>query len=318
MVTTRHREVPRAHAGHDVTDAVRGGRDPQARRGRATTSLPSTPSGPRPAATRGTRPGTSRCRRRRNRPRRSSTRWPTIIEEQEIEWLLPMFEEVFYLAAHRDRLEGGCELFFPDFDTLAKVHDKVSFAALCRELGLPVAESVTATSTSELQDAIGRWDHWFARAAYGRGGLNVLTNSGPLAGEGSVDEAAPTPDDPWLVQEYLEGVDLCSWSVAKHGQVVLHSTYRAPAHDRRPGRHRVRVRRRAGDARRRAADRRRARVARAGQLRLPPHGRRRPPPGGVQPAPDRRLHPRDARAARRRAVRRPTRSPGRRPVGAQA
>ncbi len=148
-----------------------------------------------------------------------------ILADQRIEWLLPMFEEVFYLAAHRDRLEGSCELFFPDFATLAKVHDKVSFAAICRDLGLPVAESITATSPQELKDAIGRFDHWFARAAYGRGGLNILTNTGPLAGEGSVDDAVPSPDDPWLVQEYLQGVDLCSWSVVHHGEVVLHSTY---------------------------------------------------------------------------------------------
>jgi hypothetical protein len=148
-----------------------------------------------------------------------------IIAEQQIDWLLPMFEEVFYLAAHRDRLEGTCDLFFPPFDTLAQVHDKVSFAALCRELGLPVAESITATSPAELKEAIGRFDHWFARAAYGRGGLNILTNSGPLAGEGSVDDADPSPEDPWLVQEYLEGVDMCSWSVAHDGEVALHSTY---------------------------------------------------------------------------------------------
>jgi biotin carboxylase len=148
-----------------------------------------------------------------------------VVKEQDIEWILPMFEEVFYLAAHRDRLEGGAQLFFPDFDTLAKVHDKVSFAELCRELGLPVAESVTATSPEELQAAISRWDHWFARAAYGRGGLNILTNTGPLAGEGSLEDAAPTPEDPWLVQEYLEGVDMCSWSVVHDGEVALHSTY---------------------------------------------------------------------------------------------
>ncbi len=148
-----------------------------------------------------------------------------LVDELQIEWLLPMFEEVFYLAAHRDRLEGRCELFFPDFETLAKVHDKVSFAALCKQLDLPVAAPVTATSNAELRAAIAQFDRWFARAAYGRGGLNVLTNSGPLAGEGSIDEAEPTEEDPWLVQEYLDGVDMCSWSVVHHGEVVLHSTY---------------------------------------------------------------------------------------------
>lgn len=159
-----------------------------------------------------------------------------ILDEQSIEWVLPAFEEVFYLAAHRDRLEGDRELFFPPFETLARVHDKVTFSALCRDLGLPVAESITATTPAELADAIGRFDHWFARAAYGRGGLNILTNAGPLAGEGSIEDADPSPDDPWLVQEYLEGTDLCSWSVCHHGEVVLHSTYEHPlAIDNRGG-----------------------------------------------------------------------------------
>ena len=154
-----------------------------------------------------------------------------IIAEHQIEWVLPMFEEVFYLSYHRDRLESaatadqGVNLFFPAFDTLAKVHDKVTFAGLCRQLGLPVAESVAATTTEQLKDATTKWDHWFARAAYGRGGLNVLTNTGPLASEGRLDDADPSDTDPWLVQEYLDGVDLCSWSVVHDGEVVLHSTY---------------------------------------------------------------------------------------------
>lgn len=153
------------------------------------------------------------------------------IDRYEIQWLLPMFEEVFYLAAHRDRLSEGrddLELFFPDFDTLARVHDKVTFADLCRDLGLPVAESITATSDDELAAAVGHWDSWFARAAFGRGGLDVITNAGPLAGETRLDEIHPTPDDPWLVQEYLSGVDRCSWSVVHHGEVVLHSCYEHP------------------------------------------------------------------------------------------
>lgn len=161
------------------------------------------------------------------------------LDRYEITWLLPMFEEVFFLAAHRERLAAGrgdLELFFPSFDTLAKVHDKVTFAALCRDLGLPVAESITATSDDELAAAVGHWDSWFARAAFGRGGLDVATNAGPLAGETGVDEIHPTPDDPWLVQQYLTGVDRCSWSVVHHGEVVLHSCYEHPlAIDNRGG-----------------------------------------------------------------------------------
>lgn len=149
------------------------------------------------------------------------------ITEQGIEWVLPMFEEVFYLAFHRDRLEGlGAKLFFPPFETLATVHDKATFTDLCKRLDLPVAETITTTSVEEFKEAIDRFPKWFARGSYGRGGLNVLTNAGPLAGEGSVDDIEPTPEDPWLVQQYLEGEDFCSWSVVHDGRVALHSTYK--------------------------------------------------------------------------------------------
>ncbi|MGV9857374.1 ATP-grasp domain-containing protein [Gordonia sp. NPDC003425] len=154
-----------------------------------------------------------------------------IIDTDKVTWLLPMFEEVFYLAYHRDRLTAGhddLELFFPPFDVLRQVHDKVTFAELCRTLGLPVAESITATTQDELRAATEHWDHWFARAAFGRGGLDIITNTGPLAGESSVDDIHPSADDPWMVQEYLTGVDRCSWSVVHHGEVVLHSCYEHP------------------------------------------------------------------------------------------
>lgn len=150
------------------------------------------------------------------------------IEKYDIGMLLPMFEDVFYLAAHREALPKDVELFFPDFDTLARVHDKVTFAQLCRDLGLPVAESITTTNDHEFAAALGRWDQWFARAAFGRGGLDIVTNSGPLAGEGDPADIHPTEDDPWLVQEYLHGEDRCSWSIVRDGQVLLHSTYRHP------------------------------------------------------------------------------------------
>ncbi|HCS58996.1 MAG TPA: ATP-grasp domain-containing protein [Gordonia polyisoprenivorans] len=161
-----------------------------------------------------------------------------ILDSERINWLLPMFEDVFYLARHRDQLADGrdVELFFPDFDTLRMVHDKVGFTELCARLGLPVAETITATSPAELRAATGRWDHWFARAAFGRGGLDIATNTGPLAGETDLDDITPTPDDPWLVQEFLAGVDRCSWSVVHHGEVVLHSCYEHPlAIDNRGG-----------------------------------------------------------------------------------
>ncbi len=155
----------------------------------------------------------------------------TIVDKHRIDWVLPMFEEVFYLAANREKLEQNrpdVNFFFPQLDALLEVNDKSTFADLCKRLGLAVAETIVCTSNEEFVAATQNWEHWFARATFGRGGLDVATNYGPLAGETAVEDVQPSADDPWLVQQFLVGTDRCSWSVCHDGEVVLHSCYEHP------------------------------------------------------------------------------------------
>ncbi|WP_344780557.1 ATP-grasp domain-containing protein [Gordonia caeni] len=152
------------------------------------------------------------------------------IDDEQIDWVLPMFEEVFYLAANREKIQGDRDvtLFFPQLDALLEVNDKSTFADLCRRLDLPVAETIVCTTPEEFVAATQRWEHWFARATFGRGGLDIITNYGPLAGETAVEDIKPTEQDPWLVQQFLVGTDRCSWSVVHDGEVMLHSCYEHP------------------------------------------------------------------------------------------
>src|SRR5262245_32333622 len=54
-----------------------------------------------------------------------------IATETRIDVVLPMFEEVFYLAAQHAQLSKVTKLYAPPFRTLASVHDKGSFQELC-------------------------------------------------------------------------------------------------------------------------------------------------------------------------------------------
>ena len=65
-----------------------------------------------------------------------------IAAENEIEVVLPMFEEVFYLAAQHQRISAVTRLYAPPFATLAQVHDKGSFQELCEKLGIPTPQTV--------------------------------------------------------------------------------------------------------------------------------------------------------------------------------
>jgi hypothetical protein len=151
-----------------------------------------------------------------------------IAEVNQIEVVLPMFEEVFYLAAQYDRISRVTRLYAPQFRTLAQVHDKGTFQELCDRLEIRTPQTVLAHTREELNESIERFPEYFARAAFSRGGVGLLTNTGPLAGHLSIDDCHPTEANPWLVQEFVGGPMHCTYSALHAGKTASHMSYRAP------------------------------------------------------------------------------------------
>jgi predicted ATP-grasp superfamily ATP-dependent carboligase len=151
-----------------------------------------------------------------------------IAEINEIEVVIPMFEEVFYLAAQHERISKVTKLYAPPFRTLAQVHDKGTFQELCDRLQIRTPHTTLAHSPEELQKAIATYPRYFARAAFSRGGVGLLTNTGPLAGALALDACQPTEANPWLVQEFVDGSMHCTYSALHEGKVATHMSYRAP------------------------------------------------------------------------------------------
>jgi predicted ATP-grasp superfamily ATP-dependent carboligase len=151
-----------------------------------------------------------------------------LVADRGIDLVVPCFEEVFYLARHLGDRADGKRCFFPSLEVLTRLHDKRRFVELARELGLPIARTIVASTQEELREAVTHFDEYFARATFSRGGVQLLTNTGPLAGAVALEDCHPTAENPWLVQEFVHGEDLCSFSVARHGKVVAHCTYRHP------------------------------------------------------------------------------------------
>lgn len=151
-----------------------------------------------------------------------------LVARHDIDLIVPTFEEAFYLAARRGDLPEGVTIYTGEFDKLARLHDKASFKRLVSEAGVPVPETVVATDDASLAEAISRFPRYFARAAFSRGGVGLLTNTGPLAGAMDVSDCHPTPDQPWLVQPFVDGPMVCTYSTVVDGRVTAHCTYRAP------------------------------------------------------------------------------------------
>jgi predicted ATP-grasp superfamily ATP-dependent carboligase len=151
-----------------------------------------------------------------------------ILARHNIDLIIPSFEEALYLSARSRDLPQGVTLFTGKFEQLARLHDKASFQHLAQQAGVPIPETVIVTDTESLRAAIDRFPRYFARAAFSRGGVGLLTNTGPLAGEMKVSDVEPTADQPWLVQPFIDGPMVCTYSTVVDSRVTSHCTYRAP------------------------------------------------------------------------------------------
>jgi hypothetical protein len=145
-----------------------------------------------------------------------------IVRTRAIDLVVPSFEETYFLARYGHRVPAP--IFTSPFATVAELHDKSRFVALCDRIGLPTPATSVVRTRGELAAAAGRLDAFVARPAFSRGGLVYLTNHGPRAGS-RVEDCRPTTDNPWLVQEFVEGDDACSFSVVRDGEVLVHCPY---------------------------------------------------------------------------------------------
>ncbi len=151
-----------------------------------------------------------------------------IVRARDIELIVPGFEEVFLLARHVDSFAPRAKVFCSSFETLTRLHDKSAFVELARSLALPVPDTALATSRDALARATAAFPEYLARPAFSRGGVDLLTNVGPLAGNLSPDACEVTAARPWIVQRFVHGEDVCTFSVAHRGRVVAHSAYVHP------------------------------------------------------------------------------------------
>lgn len=151
-----------------------------------------------------------------------------IAQEHEIDVIVPAFEEVFYLSTQIERVSRFARVFASPFATLVRLHDKGAFEELVSRLGLPIPQTLIATGEEELREATERFEQFFARAAFSRGGVSLCTNAGPLAGALPVKDVHPTQESPWLVQPFVEGETVCTYSTAHEGRMTSHLMYRIP------------------------------------------------------------------------------------------
>ncbi len=148
-----------------------------------------------------------------------------IIIDRDIALVIPTCEETFYIARHRELLEGtgkGCEVFTPDMACLEELHSKYQFNQLLQRLKLPAPATERICDRAHLKRRLPEWGQYVLKGEYSRFASAVYINA-PL--HKVYQNIQPSPSTPWVLQEFLNGPQFCSYSVARQGELTAHSVY---------------------------------------------------------------------------------------------
>ncbi|MBV9790125.1 MAG: ATP-grasp domain-containing protein [Chloroflexi bacterium] len=151
-----------------------------------------------------------------------------LIVERRIDWLIPTCEEVFYVARGYERLSARTRVFTSPLAVLAELHHKFRFGQRASALGLRTPRTVLIASRDELMARLPEFPAYVLKPAYSRFATQVISNCGPHAGQIALSSCDPTPEQPWLLQDFIAGPSVCSYSALHDGHVTAHCAYAIP------------------------------------------------------------------------------------------
>ncbi|MBO9460648.1 ATP-grasp domain-containing protein [Labrenzia sp. R5_0] len=146
-----------------------------------------------------------------------------LIEREKPSLIVPTCEEVFYLAAIRERRGLGAELFAPGLDLLQTSHNKHDFIKLCERLGIAVPETRLLTSREDVTDLGKQAESLVFKPVWSRFAGQVLVSPASR----KLTQVVPSAAMPWVAQERLEGDEISAYVLARDGKVLAVSMYRS-------------------------------------------------------------------------------------------
>ncbi|MDQ6436273.1 hypothetical protein RB623_19620 [Mesorhizobium sp. LHD-90] len=136
--------------------------------------------------------------------------------------VVPTCEEVFFLAAARDLHGAAIPLFAPPFGLLKQVHNKFAFSRMAQGLGADPPPTALLSRPSDLDAWEACSGDFVFKPVWSRFAERVLIRPDWTA----LQRIVPSPDDPWVAQEYLPGEELCAWALAHAGRLLALQAYR--------------------------------------------------------------------------------------------
>ncbi|MFB0840853.1 hypothetical protein [Paenibacillus oleatilyticus] len=172
-----------------------------------------------------------------------------IVRRERIAWLIPTCEEIFYVSAGLERLSSLCRVVAPPLEQLRRLHSKWEFIRRAQELGLSVPHTERVSTPQEWARFTGRIasspeevyrDGYVVKPEFSRFASKVrIVKPGGREAGGAAEErtriTGETPTEvrleaesyPWVVQQFIPGRTLCTYSIAHEGRLAAHAAYAA-------------------------------------------------------------------------------------------
>ena len=147
-----------------------------------------------------------------------------LVVREKIDVLIPTYEETFYIARYRHRLEGLCTIFCDDFDKLQRLHHKWDFVQMVAESSIKAPPTFLLRSPEDVALLKDDASYYVFKPAYSRFATQILIR--PEAQQ--LRFLRPQHHAPWIAQWFVEGAEYCSYSIAYRGRVTAHVTYEHP------------------------------------------------------------------------------------------
>ncbi|GAA3406389.1 ATP-grasp domain-containing protein [Paenibacillus hodogayensis] len=179
-----------------------------------------------------------------------------IVRREQIDWLIPTCEELFYVASGLPRLSQVCRVLAAPIEQLVRLHSKHAFIRRVEELGFPVPRTRLLASPSEWRQLTHLWtasgsgaekaaDLWpegcVLKPEFSRSGSKVRFVGRPSAA-GRARKAGGPPGQrterthtglpvldedryPWVAQQYIAGRGLCTYSIVHEGKLTAYAAY---------------------------------------------------------------------------------------------
>lgn len=142
------------------------------------------------------------------------------IRQESVSVMIPNAEEAFYLSHQAKFFKPYCEVWTSDFLLMDELHNKLSFTSIVKGLSIEAPLTWALDQIKDIDQLPLSLDQLVLKPIYSRFASSTLIQ--PTEREIS---KAFSDNQQWVAQQYIKGVEYCSYSILYEGEVLAHTVY---------------------------------------------------------------------------------------------